>query len=99
MNRWTVGLLIGVGLGVVAGGSVFFLRGEKPQRFLRERFQQLRSTLPEPEDVQKYSRQVAERVSLAAGGVKDTTQQAVKKAKTVGSDLGEKARKLSPIGS
>lgn len=97
MNRWIVGLL--VGLGVAAGGTVLLLRGEKPRRFLRERFQQVQDALPEPEDVQKYTRQVTERVSQAAGSVKDTTQQAVKKVKTVGSDLGEKAKKLTPVGS
>ena len=53
MNRVVTGLLMGVG--VVSGLAVLLLRGEKMQRFLRERWQQLRRTLPEPEHVQQYA--------------------------------------------
>ena len=77
MNRVVIGLLIGVG--VVTGLVVLLVRGEKTQRFLRERWQQVRGTLPEPEHVQQYAQQVADRVSQTAGDVKDTAQQAMKK--------------------
>ena len=77
MNRIVTGLLIGVG--VVTGLVVLLVRGEKTQRFLRERWQQVRGTLPEPEHVQQYAQQVADRVSQTAGDVKDTAQQAMKK--------------------
>ena len=95
MNRFVTGLLIGVG--VVTGLMVLLMRGEKTQRFLRERLQQLRGTLPEPEHVQRYAQQMADRVSQAAGDVKDTAQQAMKKAKNAGSDLGDKAKRLTPV--
>src|SRR5258708_35426727 len=93
MNRVVTGLLIGVGAGAVTGSVVLLMRGEKTQRFLRERWQQLRSALPEPEHVQQYAQQVADRVSQAASDVKDTAQQAVKKVRDAGRDLGELAQK------
>jgi gas vesicle protein len=88
MNRFVTGLLIGVGAGVVTGLAVLLMRGQKTQRFLRDRWQQLRGALPEPEHVQQYARQVADRVSQAAGDVKDTAQQAMKKVRDASSDLG-----------
>src|SRR5260370_38501934 len=91
MNRVVRGLRIGVGAGAVTGSVVLLMRREKTQRFLNERWQQLRSALPEPEHVQQYAQQVADRVSQAASGVKDTAQQAVKKVRDVGSDLGDVA--------
>ena len=97
MNRFVTGLLIGAGAGAVIGLIVLLMPGKKAQRFLRERLQQLRGTLPEPEHVQQYAQQVANRVSQAAGDVKDTAQQAMKKVKNVGSDLGDKAKRLTPV--
>jgi gas vesicle protein len=79
MNRWVTGLLIGVGVGVLTSSVVLVMRGEKTQRFLRERLQQLRGALPESEHVQQYAQQVADRVSQTASDVKDTAQQAMKK--------------------
>ncbi len=92
MNRVVRGLLIGVGAGAVTGSVVLLMRREKTQRFLNERWQQLRSALPEPEHVQQYAQQVADRVSQAASDVKDTAQQAVKKVRDAGSDLGDLAQ-------
>ena len=91
MNRVVTGLLIGVGVGVVTGSVVLLMRGKKAQRFARQRWQQLRSTLPEPEHVQRYAQQIAGRVAQAAGDVKDTAQQAVKKARDAGGDLVQQA--------
>ena len=64
MNRVITGLLIGVG--VVTDLVVLLMRGKKTQRFLRERWQQLCSALPEPEHIQQYTQQVADRLSHAA---------------------------------
>jgi gas vesicle protein len=96
MNRVVTGLLIGVGAGAVTDSVVLLLRGEKTQRFMRQRWQQLRSALPEPERVQQYAQQVADRVSQAASEVKDTAQQAVKKVMDAGSDLGDVAQHKAP---
>ena len=92
MNRVVTGLLMGVGAGAVTGSVVLLMRREKTQRFLNERWQQLRSALPAPEHVQQYAQQVAERVSQAASEVKDTAQQAVKKVRDAGSELGDLAQ-------
>ncbi len=98
MNRVVRGLLIGVGAGAVTGSIVLLMRGEKTQRFLRERWQQLRSALPAPEHVQQYAQHVANRVSQAASEAKDTAQQAVKKVRDAGSELGDVAqRKAMPM--
>lgn len=99
MNRKVLGLLVGVGVGAVSTLTVLFLRTEKPRRFLRERFQQLRGALPEPAQVQQLARQASDRVSQAAGNAKDTTRQAMKKVKDTGSDLGEKVKQLTSVGS
>ena len=89
MNRVVIGLLIGVS--VVSGLAVLLLRGEKTQRFLRERWQQLCSALPEPEHVQH----VADRLSWATIEVKDTTQQAIKRVRVARGDLGDLAQQTS----
>lgn len=94
-----MGLLVGAGIGTVTSLIVLFLRVEKPRRFVRERFKQLRSTLPEPAQVQQYARQAATRVTQVAGTAKGTTQQAMKKVKDTGSDLGEKIKQLTPVGN
>lgn len=95
MNRVVTGLLIGVGAGVVTGSVVLLMRGKKTQRFVRQRWQQLRSALPEPEHVQRYAQQVADRVSQAASDVKDTAQQAVKKARDARGNLGDLAQQTA----
>src|SRR3989449_11747935 len=93
MKRVVIGLLIGVG--VVSGLAVLLLRGEKTQRFLRERWQQLRRALPEPAHVQQYAQHVADRLSQATSEAKETTQQAMQKVRVAGSDLGEVAQQTS----
>ena len=99
MNPKVTGLLIGVGaIGALIGGVVL-LRGEQPRRFMRERFEQVRGALPEPEQVQQYAQQAAARVSQLAGNAKNTTQQVMQKVKNTGSDLGEKAKQLTPVGN
>ena len=99
MNRKVLGLLIGAGTGAVAGLTVLFLRTEKPRRFLRKRFQQVRSALPQPAQIKRYARKASVRVSRAVGNVKGTGKQAMKKAKDAGSDLGEKVKQLTSVGS
>ena len=93
MNRVVTGLLIGVG--VVSGLVVLLLRGEKTQRFLRERWQQLRKALPEPEHVQQYAQHVADRLSQASSEVKDTTQQVRKRVRVAGGDPDDVAQQTS----
>ncbi len=93
MNRVVIGLLIGVG--VVSSLVVLLTQGKKTQRFLRERWQQLRSALPEPEHVGQYAQHVADRLSRATSEVKDTTRRAMEKVRVAGSDLGDVAKQTS----
>ena len=93
MNRVVTGLLIGVG--VVTGLVVLLTRGRKTQRFLRARWQQLRSALPEPGHVGQYAQHVADRLSQATSEVKGTTQQAMKRVRGAGGDLGDVAEQTS----
>ena len=99
MNRKVLGLLIGVGVGTVTGLTVLFLRKEKPRRFLRKRFQQVRDALPEPAQFQRYARQASGRLSKVTGNAKDTTRHTVKRVKDAGSDLGEKVKQLTSVGT
>jgi len=93
MNRVVTGLFIGVG--VVSGLVVLLMRGEKTQRFLRERWQQLCRALPEPEHIQQSAQHVADRLSQATSEVQDTTQQAMKRVGIAGDDLGDVAQQAS----
>jgi gas vesicle protein len=99
MNRKVKGLLVGIGVGVVSGLGFLLMRGEKTQRFMRERWQQLRSALPEPEHVQLYVRQVTNRLSRGSSDAKDTTQQAMRKVpeaiKRTGQDIASKTRQMA----
>jgi hypothetical protein len=99
MNRKVLGLLSGVGVGVVSSLTILFLRTEQPRRFLRERVQQMRGALPEPAQFQQYARQASARVSQATGNAKDTTRHAMKRVKDAGSDLGEKVKQLTSVGT
>ena len=85
--------LIGIGVGVVAGMLVLLLRGEKTRHFMSERWQQLRSALPEPERVKQSAQRGAARLAQTTGGVKDTAQQALKKVRRTGSDVKDLALK------
>jgi gas vesicle protein len=93
MKHVVTGLLLGVAM--VSGLTVLLLREEKTQRFLRERWQQLRSVLPEPEHVQQSAQQVADRLSQATSEVKDTAQQAMKRVRAAGDDLSDVAQQTS----
>ena len=99
MNLWVKGLLIAVGVSAVSILIVILLGGEKPRRFLQERFQQVRGALPEPEQVQQYAQQATTRVSQFAGNAKGTVQQTMKKMTRSGTDLGEKVKQLTSVGN
>ena len=97
MNRRTTGLLVAVV--AVVTSLIVLLRAEKPRRYLQARFEQVRGVLPEPEQVRRSAQQIATRVSHLANGAKGTTEQAINKVKHTGSDLAEKAKQLTAVGS
>src|SRR5581483_2430578 len=97
MNRKMAGFFVAV-VAVVAS-VIVVLRAEKPRRYFQARFEQVRDTLPEPRQVRKSAQQLATRASHLANGAKGTTGQAINKVKQTGSDLAEKAKQLTAVGS
>ena len=97
MKRTITGLLVAVV--AVVTGLVVVLRAEKPRRYLQARFEQVRSALPGQEQVRQTAGHIALRVSHLANGAKGTTEQAITKVKQTGSDLAEKAKQLTAVGS
>ncbi|MBO0782560.1 MAG: hypothetical protein J2P37_27410 [Ktedonobacteraceae bacterium] len=97
MKRRIAGFLVAV-VAVVTGVFVL-LRAEKPRRYLQARYKQVRDALPEPKQVRRSAQKVATRVSHLANGAKGTTKQAINKVKHTGSDLAEKAKQLTAVGS
>ena len=97
MNRRITGLLVAVV--AVVTSLIIVLRAEKPRRYLQARFEQVRGVLPEPEQVRRSAQQIATGVSHLANGAKGTTEQAINKVKHTGSDLVEKAKQLTAVGS
>jgi len=95
MNPWIRGLLIGVGLSIVATVIVLVLRSEEQRRFLQDRFQQVLVVLPEPEQVQRYAQQTADRMSQMAGSAKGTVQETMKRVMPSGSNGGMDAIRLT----
>ena len=97
MNRRTTGLLVAVV--AVVSSLIVVLRAEKPRRYLQARFEQMRGVLPEPQQVQRSAQQIATHVSHFANDAKGTTGQAINKVKQTSSDLAEKAKQLTAVGS
>jgi hypothetical protein len=97
MNYRTAGFLVGV-VAVVAS-LIVLLFAEKPRRYLQARVSQVRGVLPEPEQVRQKAWQLAKNVSHLANDAKGTTEQAINKVKQTGSDLAEKAKQFTFVGS
>ena len=75
MGRFLNGLLIGVGVGMLVAP----MRGQEMQRLVRERFEDLRGSLPDTEQLKQTAQQVANRASQTASTLKDATQQTATK--------------------
>ena len=99
MNRWVIGSLVGVGVAVGASLAVLFLGGEKPRRFVQERYRQVSGALPDREQVRQYARTATAGVSQFAGNAKSTAGQVMKKVRRAGGDEGEKAGQLALAGN
>ncbi len=91
MGRFVNGMLIGVGVGLLIAP----MRGEEMQRLVRERYQQLRSNLPEKEQVMQASQQVAANLSQTASTLKGAAQQAASKVQETGGALGNLAQQTA----
>lgn len=91
MGRLLNGVLVGVGIGLLIAP----MPGEEMRRLLSQRFQELRSSLPENEQLKQYAQQVTDRVSQTSSNLKDYTQQAASTVKDTRSTLGNLAQKAA----
>ena len=89
MKHFVRGMIVGVGIGMLVAP----MRGEEMRSLLRQRFAELRSSLPENEQLNQYVQQVSDRVSQTSGVLKDYAQQAASKVKDTGSTLSDLAQK------
>ena len=91
MGRFFRGLLVGAGIGLLIAP----LKGEDMRRLVRERFEDMRSSLPENEQLKQAGQQFAAGVSQKASQLKDYSQQAASKVKDTGSNLGNLAQQAA----
>ncbi len=96
MGRFFRGLLVGAGIGLLIAP----MRGEDMRRLVRERFEDMRGSLPENEQLKQAGQQFAAGVSQKASQLKDYSQQAASKLKDTGSNLAQQtASKAKDTGS
>ena len=91
MGRFFRGLLVGMGVGLLVAP----MRGEDMRRLVRERYEELRGSLPDNEQLKQAGQQIAAGVSQTASQLKDYTQQAASKVKVTGSSLGDLAQQAT----
>jgi gas vesicle protein len=85
MGRLMNGVLIGIGIGLLVAP----MKGEEMRRLVSQRYEELRSSLPDNEQLKQAGQQVASGVSQTASKVKDYAQQATSQVKTAGSNVGD----------
>ena len=88
MGRFLNGVIVGIGIGLMIAP----MRGEEMQRLVRQRYEQLRSNLPEKEQLMQTGQQVAAGLSRTTGVVKDAAQQAATRMQGTGSALSDLAQ-------
>jgi gas vesicle protein len=84
MNSFMKGLLVGAGIGLLIAP----MRGEQLRQLMAQRFEELRSNLPENEQLNQYTQQVTSRVSQTADNLKNLAQQAANTVQSASSQLG-----------
>ena len=91
MGRFLNGVLVGIGIGLLVAP----MKGEEMRRLASERYEELRSRLPDNEQLKQAGQQVASGVSQTASQVKDYAQQAASQVKTAGSNVGDLAQQAA----
>ena len=91
MGRFLNGILIGIGIGLLVAP----MKGEEMRRLVSERYDMLRSNLPDNEQLKQAGQQVAAGAAQTANQVKDYAQQAVSQLKATGSSLGDLAQQAA----
>lgn len=88
MNRFTRGILIGIGVGFLFAP----LSGKETRRVIKERFTEWRDSLPADSPLQQYTRQVSDQVSQTREHLQNYAQQAVAKVKETGNSSAAQAQ-------
>lgn len=91
MGRFFNGVLVGIGVGILIAP----VEGQEMRRLVRQRYEQLRSNLPEKEQVMQTSKQVAANLSQTASMVKDVAQQTATRVQETGGALGDLAQQTA----
>ncbi len=91
MGKFINGLLVGVGVGLLATP----VKGEELRHLVSERIARLRASHPQSGQLAQSAQQVSEKVSQAAGVLQDNAQQAATQVKSAGSTLGETAQQAA----
>jgi len=91
MGRFLNGVLVGIGIGLLVAP----MKGEEMRRLVSQRYGELRSSLPDNEQLKQVGQQVASGVSQTASKVKDYAQQATSQVKTAGSNVGDLAQQAT----
>ena len=91
MGRLMNGVLIGVGIGLLVAP----MKGEEMRRLVSQRYGELRSRLPDNEQLKQAGQQVASGVSETASKIKDYAQQATSQVKNAGSNVGDLAQQAT----
>ncbi len=93
MNKFTKGILAGIGIGFLFAP----LKGEDLRHVLAERARELRDSLPESSRARlnQYTHEISDRVAYARENWRDYAQQAASKMKDTGTTLGNKAMHVS----
>jgi len=88
MSRFLNGVFVGIGIGLLIAP----MKGEEMRRLVRARYEELRSALPEQEQLQQAGQQVAAGLSQTASTMKNVAQQAAAKAQQTESTVSNLAQ-------
>ncbi len=83
MNNFLKGVLFGAGVGLLIAP----MRGQEMRNLLTQRFNELRGSLPESDQLNQYTQQVTNRVSQSANNLKGYAQQAASTVRNSASNL------------
>ena len=91
MGRFLNGVLVGIGIGLLVAP----MKGEEARRLVSQRYEELRNSLPDNEQLKQAGQQVSTGVSQTASKLKDYAQQAASQVKTAGSPPGDLAQQTT----
>lgn len=95
MGSFLRGVVFGIGLSWLIAP----MRGQEMRHLLRERFQQLRGSLPQTPQLGQVTQQPSNRVSQIADEVQNAAQQVTAQVKHTASVAGEETEQTSPASS